>query len=125
MALLDSGMGRHPMLKFFLNDRWLHGPLPDSEGLRSYVRMLDQLRGQREIEWFCAPSGMNSAPAVVTLLRTALELGGHVRVGIGDTPTAARGRSNRELVEEVVALAAAAGRSPATPREIRRRFGRA
>src|SRR5262245_3437953 len=40
MALLAAGKLRHAMLKFLLNARWLHGPLPDPGGLGAYLRML-------------------------------------------------------------------------------------
>lgn len=123
LALLASGLGRHPLLKFILSDSWIHGPLADPEGLGVYVRMLERIRGQRQIEWICAPSGIDSPDAVESLLRAALELGGHVRVGVGDTPAAAGGRSNRELVERVVALASECGRAAASPKQVRQLFG--
>ena len=46
-----------------------------------------------------------------------------VRVGVGDNPAAARGRSNRELVMEVVSLAAEYGRVPARPADVLRLCG--
>lgn len=123
LALLALGFGRHPLLKFILSDGWLHGPLADPEGLGVYVRMLKRLQGEREIEWICAPSGIESPQAVESLLRAALEQGGHVRVGVGDTPAAAGGQSNRKLVEQVVALGSGCGRPPATAKDVRRLFG--
>ena len=48
--------------------------------------------------------------------RHALELGGHVRVGLEDY-AGDRQPSNLELVEEAVKLAAAVGRPIATPSE--------
>lgn len=118
LALLESGLCRHSVLKFFLSGTWLHGPLPDRAGLELYLRMLEQLCGGREIEWFCAPSGLASAQEVEALLRATLELGGHVRIGIGDNPAASAGRPNRALVEQVVKLAAEYGRPPARPRDL-------
>lgn len=125
LALLDSGLGRRALLKFFLSETWLHGPLPDRSGLEYYVRMLDALRGEREIEWICAPSGLTSPAGVEALVRAAVELGGHIRVGVGDTPVAARGRPNHELVEDVVKIASEHGRPPARPRDLVERFARA
>jgi uncharacterized protein (DUF849 family) len=118
LALLASGRLRHAMLKLLLNGRWLHGPLPDPDGLGAYLRMLDALRGDREIPWMCAPSAIDSPEPIEALLRSALGRGGHVRVGVGDNPVAAAGRSNRELVLEAVSLAAEYGRAPARPAEV-------
>jgi hypothetical protein len=42
---------------------------------------------------------------------------------VGDNPVAARGRSNRELVAEVVSLAAEYGRAPARPADVLRLCG--
>ncbi len=113
MILLASGLGRNASLKFMLSDRWMHGPLPDPDGLDDYLRMLDRLRGDREIEWICAPSGIESPAALEELLRHALQRGGHVRVGVGDCPVAANGRTNSQLVAEAVAIAGEVGRKPA------------
>ncbi len=121
-ALRAQGLGRRTLLKFFLSATWLHGPLPDPEGLADYLRLLRALDPAGELEWFCAPSGIDDPAAVERLLRAAIAAGGHVRVGIGDTPRAARGRSNRALVEEVVRIAAEYGRMPAGPRELLAHF---
>jgi uncharacterized protein (DUF849 family) len=114
MLLLADGLGRSANLKFFLSDRWLHGPLPTPDGLDDYLRLLDRLRGDRRIEWVCAPSGIESQAALEELLLHALRRDGHVRVGVGDCPLAASGRTNAELVAETVALAEALGRKPAS-----------
>jgi 3-keto-5-aminohexanoate cleavage enzyme len=114
MILLAAGLGRNASLKFMLSDRWMHGPLPDPEGLDDYLRLLDRLRGNRQIEWVCAPSGIESPAALEELLRHALQRDGHVRVGVGDCPVAADERTNAQLVAEVVTMARAAGREPAS-----------
>ena len=72
---------------------------------------------------------MRSLIVLVTVLfalvgaAAALAQGGHVRVGVGDNPIAARGRSNQELVAEAVSLAAEYGRAPARPADVLRMCG--
>ncbi len=122
MILLAAGLGDNASLKFFLSDRWVHGPLPGPDGLDDYLRMLDRLRGDRQIEWVCAPSGIESQEAVEKLLRHALQRDGHVRVGVGDCPIAANGRTNSQLVAEVVAMARAEGREPASAEDALRQL---
>ena len=114
MSMLPAELGDNASLKFFLSDRWMHGSLPDPEGLDDYLRMLDRLRGDRQIEWVCAPSGIESQAVLEELLRHALQRDGHVRVGVGDCPLAAEGRTNSDLVAEVVAMARDTGRKPAS-----------
>jgi uncharacterized protein (DUF849 family) len=123
MVLREAGLGRRVMLKFFLSGRWIHGPLPDPEGLALYLRMLQLLDHAGDLDWFCCPSGLGSRAEVDRLLDAALERGGHVRVGVGDNPLAASGASNRELVECVVARAEKFGRTPATASDLLGRFG--
>jgi 3-keto-5-aminohexanoate cleavage enzyme len=56
----------------------------------------------------------------------ALGLGGHVRVGLEDNLFVSKGvlaKGSDELVARAVALAARAGRDPATPDEARRMLG--
>ena len=96
MAFLAGGLCRRPILKFFLSDSWLHGPLPNPDGLAVYTDMLLRLRGERSLEWFCAPSGFDSPESVEALLRAAIAQGGNVRVGIGDNPSAASRKRCRQ-----------------------------
>jgi uncharacterized protein (DUF849 family) len=117
MAFLDAGLCRRPILKFFLSGGWLHGPLPNPAGLAVYTAMLRDLCRKRSVQWSCAPSGIDSAAEIETLLRAAIEQGGHVRVGIGDNPSASAGKTNRTLVADVVAIAAEYDRKPARPDE--------
>jgi uncharacterized protein (DUF849 family) len=107
-----------PTLKFFLSDQWLHGLLPDPEGLRSYLHMLERLGLAPTTEWFCVPYAVTARETVDVLLDEAVRAGGHVRVGVGDNPLAAEGRDNATLVRSVAALAHRHGRALATPAEV-------
>ncbi len=120
LALVRAGLPRHPVVKFFLSGHWLHGLLPEPESVHIYARMIERLAARRRLAWFCAPTGLDSREAVDELLRCAIAAGGHVRVGIGDTPVAAGGRCNAELVAEAARLAAELGRDVAPPAEARR-----
>jgi uncharacterized protein (DUF849 family) len=122
MVLRAAGFGQRATVKFILSDRWLHGPLPDPEGLSLYLRMLEAM-AIADVDWFCCPSGLASQEAIDRLLDAALERGGHVRVGVGDNPLAASGASNQELVQGCVERAAKFGRAPETPASFLKRFG--
>ena len=66
----------------------------------------------------------HSDPSLVERLsRAALERGGHVRIGIGDSPAANPQETNAELVEQVVRWARDAGRPVATTEDVRGRLG--
>lgn len=109
---------RRPIVKIFLNEDWVYGPLPDKEGLEMYLHMMEGLDILDDIEWMVVPSTIRNADTVRDLFVTALERGGHVRTGIGDLPAYSAGRTNVELVTELVDLAKAFGRTPATPAEV-------
>ena len=69
-------------------------------------------------------TGIGRSTLAVAL--ASLSKGGHLRVGMEDVLTLARGvpvEHNRQLVERVVALAAIAQRTPMTPDEARRFLG--
>jgi len=122
-AFLASGQARAGLtLKLFLSEQWLHGLLPDRAGLDAYRHMLDAL-GLGNAEWFCVPYAVTERKVVDDLLEAAVVAGGHVRVGVGDNPVASGGRANADLVREAVALGRAHGREPASPAEVRARFG--
>lgn len=95
----------------------LGGHPPTPAGLRAY---LDALPPGRPIEWT-----VSSKPG--TLFPTAaqaIQLGGHVSIGIGDNPYAELGApTNAELVRRVAELARACGREVATPDEARLMLG--
>ena len=60
------------------------------------------------------------------VLSTAINLGGHVRVGMEDNPFLSPGeyaRSNADLVDKIVRIARDVGRDIASPSEARRIMG--
>jgi uncharacterized protein (DUF849 family) len=122
IAFLRAGLCTKPIFKFFLSGAWLHGPLPDPDGLDFYVDMLRQLEGSSSLEWFCAPSGLESSSEIEALLQAAILRGGHVRVGVGDNPVAAAGSTNADLVSQAVGIARQCGRKPAEPAALARHF---
>ncbi|HEV7732247.1 MAG TPA: 3-keto-5-aminohexanoate cleavage protein [Candidatus Binatia bacterium] len=86
---------------------------PTTRALDAYLELLEGC----DLPWAVAVIGGDVVAS--GLARTALERGGHVRVGLEDyagprTPT------NVELVDEVTALARAVGRPVATPDEAAR-----
>lgn len=106
---------RGAMVKFYLStERGLSGaPFglpPTAAGLDAYLDLL----GDAPIPWAVSVVGGDLGRSEVA--RLALERGGHLHLGLefygGD-----RQPTNTELVEEAVALAAAAGRPIATPGE--------
>jgi 3-keto-5-aminohexanoate cleavage enzyme len=83
------------------------------KALDAYLELLE-LGGGAGLPW--APAVLGGDITAAGLSKIAIERGGHVRLGLEDyngdrTPT------NVELIEEVVALAKAAGRPIATPDE--------
>jgi uncharacterized protein (DUF849 family) len=91
-----------------------HPPTP--AGLRAFLDFLPD----RPIRWtVCSKPGNLFATAA-----QAIQLGGHVSIGIGDHTYAELGApTNADLVARIVALAHASGRAVATPAEARRMLG--
>ena len=106
--------------KVFLSEGWAVGPLPSEAALELHVA---QLPADLDVEWVVVPYASTDAAMVERLCRAALERGGHVRVGIGDSPAANPTATNAELVEQVVAWAADAGRPVASTSDVRTRLG--
>lgn len=118
--LAASGRIDGPVLhKVFLSEGWAVGPLPSEAALDLH---LAQLPPDLDVEWIAVPYSSSDAATVERLGRAALERGGHVRVGIGDSPAANPARSNAELVEAVVDWAKDAGRPVATTADVRARL---
>ena len=124
VALAYHRAGRLPagaFVKFYLSGDYnymtgVHGPdfwgLPaTAKALDAYVELLE-LGGGSDLPW--AAAVMGGDVTATGLSKIAIERGGHVRLGLEDyngerTPT------NVELIEEVTALAKAAGRPIARP----------
>jgi uncharacterized protein (DUF849 family) len=94
----------------------LGGHPPTPAGLRAFLDVMPD----RPIEWsVCSKPGNLFATAA-----QAIQLGGHVSIGIGDHTYAELGTpTNAELVRRVVEIAKATGREIATPDEARQMLG--
>jgi 3-keto-5-aminohexanoate cleavage enzyme len=122
LALYADGEYAHPvLLKFFMSDRMGFGfpPLPQ------YLDVWESLvpRGF-DGEWLVLPYGVAFADAMA-LWRRAIELGGHVRVGVGDNPGTDGGflPTNAARVAQMGSIARELGREVATVADTRARFG--
>jgi 3-keto-5-aminohexanoate cleavage enzyme len=92
-----------------------HPPTP--AGLRAF---LDVLPRGRPIVWSVSTKPGNLFPTAAQ----AIQLGGHVAIGIGDDPYTELGTpTNADLVRRVVEMARSYGREVATPDEARRILG--
>lgn len=121
--LAQGGAVRQPLfLHFFLCGYWAAGPTPEAEAVDFHLR---QIADEVDAEWVVVPYAISDPAAVERVCRRALELGGGIRVGVGDTPVAAVGSTNAELVEEAVRWAEEAGRTIAGADDLRRRLGTA
>jgi 3-keto-5-aminohexanoate cleavage enzyme len=120
-ALAAAGVVAEPvLLKIFLWESPLIGPRPSVEALDLHLR---QLPPHLDVEWLVVTYGMTDPAAVETIARAALERGGGVRVGIGDSPRAFPDAPNARLVETVERWARDAGRPLATAAALRGRLG--
>jgi uncharacterized protein (DUF849 family) len=119
--LWESGRVEGPVLhKVFLSEGWAVGPLPTTRAMELHV---EQLPADLDVEWIAVPYSHSDPAAIEALARAALERGGHVRVGIGDSPAANPAATNAELVEQVARWAADAGRPVASTADVRARLG--
>ncbi|MGH9013350.1 MAG: 3-keto-5-aminohexanoate cleavage protein [Acidimicrobiia bacterium] len=119
--LAEAGRLRTPVLhKIFLSGAWAVGPTPAAEALDLH---LAQIPEGVDVEWVLVPYAIADPGLVERLSRHALERGGGIRVGVGDSPGAARGAMNASLVEQAVSWAAEAGRPVASSADVRNRFG--
>jgi 3-keto-5-aminohexanoate cleavage enzyme len=115
----DMGLLPDPtwVLLIHSDDGVMGGHPPTPAGLRAFLDFLPQ---GRPVEWsVCSKPGNLFATAA-----QAIQLGGHVSIGIGDNPYTELGApTNAELVRRVVEIARAFGREVATPREARAMLG--
>lgn len=117
LAYRDMGLVRDPLLfKITLSEKHLWGMPPSIDALRMMTRGV--VPADVACRWMLFVEG--GSGNFVQLCRFAVLNGGHVRVGIGDSPRYdGRLLSNAEQVAEIVAMARAAGRAVATPAKTR------
>lgn len=118
--LVRAGKLREPVFfKIFLTGAWAAGPEASPEALEFHVR---QIPGDLDVEWMVVPYTVRDPRVVEQCCRRALELGGGVRVGIGDNPTAHPDTPNVRLVEDAARWVEESGRPLATAADVRARF---
>lgn len=122
LAYRDMGLVADPLLlKITMSEKHLWGVPPSLAGLRFLTEGV--IPAGTPYRWMLFVEGGSSN--FEQLCRYSVENGGHVRVGVGDTPRyAGRLLSNAEQVGEIVAMAQAAGRGVAKPGEVRAMLGR-
>lgn len=123
---LDLGWLEPPLvLKFFFSDAGPYGFPPNARCLEMFARTLEIVFPGVPLIWFAMCYGHS----IWTLVRPTIEMGGHVRVGIGQyhpwywrDPTGEE-PTNAEQVARVAQIAREMGRKLATPAEARAAFG--
>ena len=122
------------MLKHFVDRGFVQAPLfiqfvfgvlggmgPDPENLTHMVRIADKLFGE-DYMFSVLAAGRHQMP----LITMAASMGGHVRVGLEDSLTIARGtlaENNAQQVEKIRAIVEGLGREVAGPDEARQILG--
>jgi uncharacterized protein (DUF849 family) len=121
VSLYRLGRYTRPVLyKFFMSEQWGFGFPPEPRYLEVYASLIPD---DVEAEWLVLPYGCRWDVARA-LWETAIRLGGHVRVGVGDNPdhTGPWRPTNAERVAEMAEWGRRLGRAPATPADVRARF---
>lgn len=117
---LRMGLASEPLvLKIFMSTGNAQGPYPNVRGLSMY---LDMIPSGVESHWFITM--FRSPEEAGRMYMLAAAMGGHIRIGLGDTPVIdGRQPTNADLVKEAVDLAHKAGREVATLAEGRAMMG--
>jgi 3-keto-5-aminohexanoate cleavage enzyme len=125
-AYLEKGWIEAPLvIKFFFSEHHPYGLPPSPRSLEIQVELLETILPGVERVWFAQCYG----PRIWKLATPALELGGHLRVGLGDyhpwewPDPSGEHPTNAEMVARAAAMAGAAGRGVATVAEARQKLG--
>ena len=105
-----------PIYRFMFSTGFTFSFPPEEWALEAYVKLAEQVAPGSP--WMVAGLAVDVMP----LIPKAVELGGHVRVGLEDSPFQLQ-RSNVELVEAAVTAIQKAGGEPATAAEVRAALG--
>ena len=105
-----------PMHRFMFSDQFTFGLDPEPASIDVYRAMLE--RHLPGAPWMVAGLGVDIRP----LLPHAMRCGGHVRVGLEDAPLGTE-IGNVAWVEEAVRLVRQEGNEPASPADVRARWG--
>lgn len=101
-----------PVYRFMFSDGFRFGFPPERYALDAHLRLLQDVAPLAP--WMIAGLAVDVSP----LIPAAVELGGHVRVGLEDAPLGCT-QSNAELVADAVRRIESLGRQVATPAEVR------
>ncbi|HSD11767.1 MAG TPA: 3-keto-5-aminohexanoate cleavage protein [Candidatus Binatia bacterium] len=119
--LVRAGKLHQPVFfKIFLLGAWLAGPTPSEQALEFHLR---EIPPDIDVEWLVVPYAIRDPALIERLSRRALELGGGIRIGIGDNPEAFPEATNPQLVERAVRWCTEVGRTIASPADVRNRLG--
>ncbi|MFC5972077.1 3-keto-5-aminohexanoate cleavage protein [Halomarina salina] len=101
-----------PLYRFMFSEKFTFGYPPQPYALESYLTLLEDVAP--EAPWMISGLGVDITP----LIPTAVERGGHVRVGLEDAPLGSP-KPNVEVVKEAREKVEASGGTLATPSEVR------
>ncbi len=112
-ALADRfSLASEPMYRFMFSEKYTFGYPPESYALENYLTLLES--EAPNAPWMISGLGVDITP----LIPTAVEHGGHVRVGLEDAPLGSE-RSNLWWVKHAVEEIEDAGGALASASEIR------